>query len=51
MADINTIMLYVLVGAVFGVVYGLRRIYIVERKIDELDKRIANVLIRFRKKK
>ena len=51
MADINTIMLYVLVGAVFGIVYGLRRIYVVERKIDELDKRIAQVLIRSRKKK
>ena len=51
MADINTIMLYVLVGAVFGIVYGLRRIYVVERKIDELDKRIAQVLIRNRKKK
>ena len=51
MADVNTIMLYVLVGAVFGIVYGLRRIYVVERKIDELDKRIAQVLIRSRKKK
>jgi len=51
MADINTIMLYVLVGAVFGIVYGLRRIYAVERKIDELDRRIAQVLVRSRKKK
>ena len=51
MADINTIMLYVLVGAVFGIVYGLRRIYVVERKIDELDKRIAQVLIKTRKKR
>ncbi len=51
MADVNTIMLYVLVGAVFGIVYGLRRIYVVERKIDEIDKRIAQVLIRSRKKK
>lgn len=51
MADINTIMLYVLVGAVFGIVYGLRRIYVVERKIDDLDKKIAQVLIRSRKKR
>mgnify|MGYP001576676794 FL=1 len=51
MADINTIMLYVLVGAVFGIVYGLRRIYVVERKIDELDKKIAQVLIKSRKKR
>lgn len=50
MADINTILLYVLVGAIFGIVYGLRRIYVVERKIDAIDKKIAQVLIRSRKK-
>ena len=50
MADINSIMLYVLVGAIFGIVYGLRRIYVVERKIDAIDKKIAQVLIRNRRK-
>ena len=51
MADINTIMLYVLVGAIFGIVYGLRRIYVVERKIDAIDKMMASVLVRTRKKR
>ena len=45
MAEINTILLYILVGAVFGIVYGLRRIYIIERKIDAIDRKIASVLI------
>ena len=51
MADINTILLYVLVGAIFGIVYGLRRIYVIERKIDAIDRRVAQVLIRSRKRK
>ena len=50
MADINTILLYVLVGAIFGIVYGLRRIYVIERKIDAIDRRIAQILIISRKK-
>ena len=50
MADINTILLYVLVGAIFGIVYGLRRIYVIERKIDAIDKKIAQVLIKSRKR-
>ncbi len=50
MADINTILLYVLVGAIFGIVYGLRRIYVIERKIDAIDRRIAQILIKSRKK-
>ncbi|MBI2507672.1 hypothetical protein HYV89_01850 [Candidatus Woesearchaeota archaeon] len=50
MVDANTIMLYVIVGAVFGIVYGLRRIYVIERKIDAIDKRIAQVLVKKRKR-
>jgi len=51
MADVNTILLYVLVGAIFGIVYGLRRIYVIERKIDAIDKMMASVLVRTRKKR
>jgi len=51
MADVNTILLYVLVGAIFGIVYGLRRIYVIERKIDAIDKMIATVLVKTRKKR
>ena len=51
MADVNTILLYVLVGAIFGIVYGLRRIYVIERKIDAIDKMMASVLVKTRKKR
>jgi uncharacterized membrane protein len=52
MADINTLMLYVIVGALFGIVYSLRRMYVVERKIDAIDRKIANAVVkRSRKKK
>ena len=51
MVDVNTILLYILVGAIFGIVYGLRRIYVIERKIDAIDKMMASVLVRTRKKR
>jgi len=41
MADVNTIILYILLGAVFGIIYSLRRMYIVEKKIDSLERMIA----------
>ena len=39
MADVNSIMLYILIGAVAGIVYSLRRIFILEEKLDKLVKR------------
>lgn len=45
MIDVNTIILYILLGAVFGIVYSLRRMYIVEEKIDALEKLIASKLL------
>ena len=51
MADANTLILYILVGAIFGIVYGLRRMYAVEKKIDALERRIASALIRKKKRK
>ena len=35
----NSIMLYILIGAVAGIVYSLRRIFILEEKIDRLVRR------------
>jgi len=32
--------LYILLGAVAGMIYSLRRIFILEKKIDELDNKI-----------
>jgi|TARA_B100001971_G_C18114342_1_gene495972 hypothetical protein len=39
MADVNSVMLYILIGAVAGIVYSLRRIFILEEKIDSIVKR------------
>ena len=32
--------LYILLGAVAGMIYSLRRIFILEKKIDELDNKL-----------
>lgn len=32
--------LYILLGTLIGIVYGLRRIFILEKKIDKVIKRI-----------
>ncbi len=32
--------LYILLGAVAGMIYSLRRIFILEKKIDEIDNKI-----------
>tara|TARA_Y100000310_G_C20584236_1_gene764574 strand:- start:469 stop:594 length:126 start_codon:yes stop_codon:yes gene_type:complete len=39
MAVSTDVLLYVLVGAVAGIVYSLRRVFILEQKIDNLAKR------------
>ena len=39
MAVSTDVLLYVLVGAVAGIVYSLRRVFTLERKIDALIKR------------
>ena len=39
MAVTTDVLLYVLVGAVAGIVYSLRRVFILEKKIDALSKR------------
>ncbi len=39
------LVLYVLVGAIAGMIYGLRRVFILERKIDAIEKLIARKLI------
>lgn len=54
MATQEAILLYILVGAVCGIIYSLRRIYIVERKIRHIDIKIEHLiekLIREKKKR
>ena len=40
------LILYILLGAVAGMIYALRRIFILERRILELDKKLVAVLKR-----
>ncbi len=48
------IILYVMLGAVIGMMYALRRVIILEHRIIEIEKRIINLddtIIRLLKKK
>tara|TARA_Y100000310_G_scaffold246869_1_gene252308 strand:+ start:12985 stop:13140 length:156 start_codon:yes stop_codon:yes gene_type:complete len=38
------LLLYVLLGAVAGMIYGLRRIFILERRILDMDAKLAKFL-------
>lgn len=42
------IVLYIMLGGLVGLVYGLRRVLLMERRIIELEKRLAKVLERKR---
>ena len=50
MVDPIVLILYILVGAVAGMIYGLRRIFILERKINALEKMLVIKLGLKRKK-
>ena len=39
MAVSSDVLLYVLVGAIAGIVYSLRRVFILEKKIDNLSRK------------
>ena len=43
---LNTIylVLYAIVGAIAAMIYGLRKIYSLERRLIELDRKLAKVL-------
>lgn len=48
---VNTdIILYILLGGIAGIIYALKRVFILERKIDDIDKKIAGRLGIGRKK-
>lgn len=44
MADTVMLLLYILLGAVAAVIYSLRRIFILENKIENLDEKIEHML-------
>jgi len=51
MPTIQTVLLYIIVGATCGIIYSLRRIYILENKIEQLDKKIEHLLEKLVRKK
>ena len=40
MANEIMLILYVLVGAIAGMIYGLRRVFVLERKIDDIARKL-----------
>lgn len=49
---INTdIILYILLGGIAGIVYALKRVFILERKIDAIDRKIAKKVGAIKKKR
>jgi hypothetical protein len=42
--DSTIVMLYVLLGAVAGMIYSLRRIFILENKIEAMEEKIMGAL-------
>jgi len=52
MADTVMLLLYILLGAVAAVIYSLRRIFILENKIERIDEKIEHMIERkFRRRK
>ena len=47
--DKTIVMLYILLGAVAGMIYSLRRIFILENKIETMEEKILNA-IKYRKR-
>jgi hypothetical protein len=42
--DQTLIILYIMLGAVVGMIYGLRRIFILERRILSIDAKVSRLL-------
>ena len=51
MADTVMLLLWILLGAVAAVIYSLRRIFILENKIEHIDEKIEHMLERVVSKK
>ncbi|MEK6955711.1 MAG: hypothetical protein AABW52_03555 [Nanoarchaeota archaeon] len=51
MIDTNTLVLYVILGAVLGIVWSLRKIYTLERNIAILDIKTEKLLEHSMKRK
>jgi len=47
--DVINSILYILLGAVAGVIYSLRRIFTLERKIDNIDEKLLRIVNKIEK--
>jgi len=45
------LLLYVILGALAGILYGMRRLYILETRIIAMDSRIGQLLSKQKKRK
>ena len=51
MADQTLLILYILLGAVAAVIYSLRRIFVLENKIEHIDEKIEHMIEHIVKKR
>jgi len=51
MAEAVMLLLWILLGAVAAVIYSLRRIFILENKIEQIDEKMEHMLERVISKK
>ena len=51
MPTTEAVLLYIILGAIIGIVWSLRKIYVLENKIAALDLKIEKVLEHLAKKK
>ena len=51
MPTTETILLYIILGAVLGIIWSLRKMYIIEAKLVALDLKTESMVEHLRKKK
>lgn len=49
MASEDTILLYIILGLVIGIIYSLRRIYFLEKKLASLDVKLTQLVTKKRR--
>ncbi len=49
--DLTQVVLIVLLGAIIGILYGIRRIYILEYKIERIEEHMENILTQLKRKR
>ena len=50
MVSFDSLVLYIILGALIGIIWSLRRMYVLENKIVALDEKTEKVLAHIKKK-